>query len=89
VARGFYWSEHLLELRRDRDPKLLDPDEVPTDFLGDVIDRLQATFYTVDVAATADGRWMVTDVNDGQMSGLSDCNPYQLYSNLWKVLRAR
>lgn len=41
-----------------------------------------AQFFVIDVAETADGRWIVIEVNDGQMSGLSECAPLDLYKNL-------
>ncbi len=39
-------------------------------------------FFVVDMAKTADGEWIVIEVNDGQMSGLSMCSPELLYKNL-------
>ena len=39
-------------------------------------------FYVVDVGEDVDGRWWVVELNDGQMSGLSCCDPHQLYSLL-------
>lgn len=41
-------------------------------------------FFVVDIAKTSEGRWIVVEVNDGQMSGLSMCNPELLYKNLQK-----
>lgn len=41
-----------------------------------------AQFFVIDVAETADGRWIVIEVNDGQMSGLSEVNAHDLYKNL-------
>lgn len=41
-----------------------------------------AQFFVIDVAETADGRWVVIEVNDGQMSGLSDISPENLYKGL-------
>ncbi len=37
-------------------------------------------FFVVDVAQTAEGDWIVIELNDGQMSGLSCNNPEILYS---------
>jgi hypothetical protein len=46
----------------------------------------KTNFFVVDVAKTAEGRWIVIEVNDGQMSGLSCCNPDTLYKNLKKAV---
>lgn len=43
-------------------------------------------FFVLDVAETADGQWIIVEVNDGQMSGLSGCDPLTLYSNLKSAL---
>lgn len=39
-------------------------------------------FYVIDVAETQSGEWIVIEVNDGQMSGLSMINPTNFYINL-------
>lgn len=43
-------------------------------------------FFVLDIAIGEDGHYHLIEVNDGQMSGLSECNPDELYSNLRKVL---
>lgn len=40
------------------------------------------TFYVLDVAETMSNEWILIEVNDGQMSGLSMNNPDMLYKNL-------
>lgn len=45
-----------------------------------------AKFFVVDIAQTQEGHWIVIEMNDGQMSGLSENNPHALYSNLFKAL---
>lgn len=44
-------------------------------------------FYVVDIARTLTGEWIVIELNDGQMSGLSENDPDELYGNLAKVLK--
>lgn len=95
LSGGFYWSSHTEELH---DIGIRpDPDEVPREFLDEVIRRIQETeqgtppppsFYVVDVAKTEEGGWIVIELNDGQMSGLSDNDPGVLYSNLKKAIDA-
>jgi hypothetical protein len=43
-------------------------------------------FYVLDIAQKETGEWVLVEVNDGQMAGLSDINPHELYSNLKKLL---
>jgi len=39
-------------------------------------------FFVLDLAETVDGDWVLIEVNDGQMSGLSENDPHSLYNNL-------
>jgi hypothetical protein len=77
LATGFYWSQE----------EELSPGNLPEkglDFLKKVatIVSRKTNFYVVDVAEKADGKFMVVELNDGQMSGLSCVNPNKLYENL-------
>lgn len=82
LTGAFYWSSHY-ELAEDP-ANNINPDNVPREFLADVCARVgkNARFYVIDVARTADGKWIVVELNDGQMSGLSENKPEDLYSAL-------
>lgn len=85
LAGGFYWSDQVDDIKQGIYKNLLDPRSVPPAFLKDVAERIApyAPFTAVDVAVSADQTtWLVTDVNDGQMSGLSEVDPYHLYKTL-------
>lgn len=91
LSGGFYWSSHSEDIREAGIS--IDPDEVPREFLNAIIDKIQntelsepPTYYVIDVAKTADGKWILIELNDGSMSGLSDNDPDILYSNLKKEL---
>jgi len=43
-------------------------------------------FFVLDVAETATGEWILVEINDGQMSGLSENNSDALYKNLKRIL---
>lgn len=43
-------------------------------------------FVAIDVAELEDGEWKVVEVNDGQMSGLSNIPPERFYENLRNAL---
>lgn len=79
IAQGFYWSSHVADLK-----KTPSPTAVPETFLLKAIERLKphANFFALDVGLTAKGDWIVIEINDGQMSGLSECTPDALYSGL-------
>lgn len=83
LCGGFYWAGCIPE-----DAKTPDYRDVPMDLLRQVMDRVgaNARFYVVDVAKTESGDWIVVELNDGQMSGLSDNDPDVLYANLRFVL---
>jgi len=52
--------------------------------LQEVIDKVSSfvRFFVIDVARTAEGKWIVVELNDGQQSGLSAIKPDDLYKNL-------
>lgn len=43
-------------------------------------------FYVMDIARTTDNKWIMIELNDGQMSGLGENDPNVLYENLYKNL---
>ena len=47
----------------------------------------KCSFFVMDVAKKQDGDYIVIELNDGQMSGLSMVDPHELYANLAKVLK--
>jgi hypothetical protein len=86
LCGAFYWSSHVYDLiDRGIRPH---PSIVPAEFLQTVIKRIgnKAAFYAIDVGHLEDGSWMVVELNDGQMSGLSENKPEELYQNLSVVL---
>lgn len=87
VASNFYWSSFNEDIV-EQGHQVPSVDEVPSDFMKLVIDKLspRVMFYVVDVAQDATGRWWVIDVNDGQMSGLSGIDPREFYSKLSQMI---
>lgn len=84
LSGGYYWSNYA----EDIPGGVPDPSEVPKLFLQKVVDRIQSRikFYVIDIARTQSGEWIVIELNDGQMSGLSDNSSDTLYSNLKQEL---
>jgi hypothetical protein len=89
LSGAFYWSSHVGDLK-----EIPRSTAVPAEFLDKVTGLIQnacprepgtiphASFYALDIARTADNRWMVVEINDGQMSGLSENQPEALYASL-------
>ena len=83
ISGAYYWSNYYDDL--EVKPNI---EEVPKDFLNYIIAKIgnKARFYVIDIAETDIGDWVLIELNDGQMSGLSMNDPEVLYSNLSKVL---
>jgi hypothetical protein len=74
---GFYWSDFV-----DNSPTSLDPIGLELLFKVIPIISQRATFYVIDIAQTQTGEWIVIELNDAQMAGLSDIEPSRFYTNL-------
>jgi hypothetical protein len=83
LSGGFYWSSCIEDVGN-----IPVHTEVPRSFLNEVIERIgnNARFYALDVAQKETGEWMVVELNDGQMSGLSENKAEDVFRNLKKVL---
>lgn len=84
LCGGYYWSSNLEDVGFVPDYK-----EVPKKFLDEVLERIDGKirFVVVDVGQVeATGEWIVVELNDGTMSGLSECDPDMLYSKLKEKL---
>jgi hypothetical protein len=84
LSKGYYWSIADEEIIKNAEwksdaQKLLDK-IVP-------IVSQHVNFYVLDIAETAKGDWILIEINDGQMSGLSENSADELYSNLERTLR--
>jgi hypothetical protein len=82
LCGGFYWSNYADDIF-DK-PNI---DNVPKDFLEKVIKQIgkNIIFYALDVAQTKAGDWIVIEINDGMMSGLSEIPCDLFYSQLQKA----
>lgn len=86
MGAGWYWSS-VTEDMTDMGIEIPSPNEIPRDwFMKVVAATTSCPFRVIDVAQTMTGEWMVVELNDGQMSGLSDVNPDELYGNLYQAL---
>lgn len=87
LTKAFYWSNYLDDIEQ-LTGELPDPKDIPAQFLQTVIDQVgkNARFYVIDVAQTEEGEWIVIELNDGQMSGLSMTDPDELYMKMAEIL---
>jgi hypothetical protein len=80
IEGAWYWSEHP-DYKKDipKDGKI---------FACMIAEKIQkkTKFFVIDIARTETGKWIVIEINDGQMSGLSCIDPHQFYSKLHSIL---
>lgn len=81
----YYWTNY-----KDQLPENPDPNEIPKEFLQEVIDRVgdQSNFYTIDVGVSVSGKPFVVELNEGQQAGIPE-DPFEIYQNLDKAIRSR
>jgi len=82
LSYGFYWANTEKELWPEFDPDCLNVVSKAIFQVGDMVE-----FFVIDVAKTQSGEWIVIEMNDGQMSGLSGNDPDVLYGNLKEALK--
>ncbi len=80
LSFGYYWS-----LAEDTN-KIIDPKAI--ELAKEIASKCSehANFFVLDLAEKESGGWILVEINDGQMSGLSENNPEELYSNLKKAI---
>jgi hypothetical protein len=85
VASGYYWSSHLDLFPNEQPPAV---SEVPQEFIQQVIKAVgdSIPFWVFDCAQKQTGDWIVVELNDGQMSGLSCIEPEELYAKLFTMM---
>lgn len=83
LSSGFYWQSY-----EDDMDEIPDSNEVPKEFIDKVAEIVskRINFYVIDVGQLKSGEWVVVELNDAQMAGLSCNDPNILYSNLKREL---
>lgn len=81
LCHGYYWSnaEH---------PEYGKLDEIAYALVDKVSEAISAfnNFFVLDIAQKKNGDWILVEINAGEMSGLSLCNPDELYRNMKDAL---
>lgn len=71
VIQSPYWDRELLS------------EPPPLEQFNEVLKQVKSRFFSGDVAKTVDGRWLIVELGDGQVSGLPDqCNVAAFYNAL-------
>lgn len=79
LSSGYYWDI------ADRIPAGIPPGM--TKFAKEIALKItKANFFALDIATKSDGFFILVEVNDASMSGLSNCNAYEFYTNLKAAL---
>lgn len=77
LSQAFYWSISDVAPQSEVDEACVRrADEIAA------IVAERVTFFTLDLAKTVDGRWILIEINDGQTSGPSEHDLDELYRNL-------
>ena len=81
---GYYWSggECLRQATLSEECMAL------AQRIADIASRF-TTFFTLDLAATAEGDWILIEINDGQMAAPAEHDLDALYGNLKSALTER
>lgn len=82
LAHGFYWTaSEKRGLMNESGMRFAKE-------IGEfVAEHSFANFYVIDIAEKENGEWIMIEMNDGQMSGLSDCDPDLMYGNLAMAIK--
>ena len=76
LSYGYYWSI------ADDTNRIVEEDCIKfAQKIANIVSKY-TNFYVLDVAKATSGDWILIEINDGQMSGLSMNDPDTLYKNL-------
>lgn len=87
---AFYWQNYFDDLsEKDKWEVTHGSSDIPWEWVYQVIEKLKhrANFFVMDIAETREGHWIVIELNDACMSGLSCINPHLLYNGLRKSIQ--
>lgn len=82
LCKGYYWSCADQPSRARLEPE----GENLAQRVADIAQEF-VNFFVVDIAQTEKGNWILIEINDGTMSGLSEIDPTTLYRNLREALK--
>ncbi|RLC79110.1 MAG: hypothetical protein DRJ03_24085 [Chloroflexi bacterium] len=88
VSVGYYWS--IAEKAEERNAHVPEEAFTQAQEIADEISKQQyTTAFVLDLAQTEEGNWILIEINDFQMSGLSMIDPAEMYHSLNAVCALR
>ena len=80
LSYGYYWQNAMV-IQTNLDPQAIA-------LAKEIAEKVSeyANFFVLDLAEKKSGGWVLVEINDGEMSGLSENDPDMLYSNLRKSI---
>lgn len=91
LSSGFYWQSRIQEITEycaKNNLAMPDTDSVPQDVVESIANLIgdRADYMVIDIGRTITGEWIVIELNDATMSGLSANDPWKLYANLRQAI---
>ena len=83
ISYGYYWANY---------PELQPYSYLPEEALNlaqkvsNIVSK-NKNFFVIDLAETSNGKWIVIELNSGEMAGLSLIDPTLFYENFKKILK--
>jgi hypothetical protein len=83
LSYGYYWSSgETIPDKSSLDPACI----AKANEIAETVSE-NVNFFVLDLAQTEKGDWILIEINDGSMSGLSENDPEELYKNLAEALK--
>jgi len=82
IAGGFYWSQ----CEYPEKASFTDEAQSFANNIAAIVSK-KVDFFVLDIAEKEAGGWVLVEINDGQMSGLSTIDPKDFYKALREVLK--
>ena len=86
--RLFFYDRKLISISQNSNLKESHnkPDSETIDLIGKVACEIDSNFFTIDIAEMEKGVWMIIEIGDGQVSGLSpNQNCFEYYTTMEDV----
>lgn len=89
LTNAYYWTNAGPKAKAESDARIASQKDSFDSFVGEItkIASKNTNFYVLDIAEKETGGWILVEINDAQMSGLSYTDPDKLYKNLKEALR--
>jgi hypothetical protein len=81
ICSGRYWDNESYDNEPPEEAKKL-----AMQIASRINYEKKCNFYSIDLALTQSGKWVLIEINEGQMSGLCSIPASEFYENLWNSL---